>query len=263
MTQFTDLAQTLARKEAWQPADADDLVQEGLIALDRALRKTTPEKPYAFARTVMQRAMQKSLAAYHRGPPPGFWVELGDMLDPVTVENGEQEGLIDFASYFASLERVYGTEARTIAESLLARVEGGENHVRERLGFSKARWGDALVQIRTFTEAWLAGKPVDDLASTEGTGWRGLVEAALDQPNPSPALRAAVAALARAYLAAESIPVPEPKQSGPGPVAQVWAIADQMKNATRRVVVTACIAAGINEHTARTQYQRWRRSHKS
>jgi hypothetical protein len=41
------------------------------------------------------------------------------------------------------------------------------------------------------------------------------------------------------------------------PVKLVHAIADEMKGARRRDVIAACVAKGINRHTAATQYQRW------
>ena len=51
-----------------------------------------------------------------------------------------------------------------------------------------------------------------------------------------------------------------------GPVARVWQISDSMARAARdraeplparRVVVKACVDAGIAPYTARTQYQAW------
>ena len=53
------------------------------------------------------------------------------------------------------------------------------------------------------------------------------------------------------------------KRPGPqaaGPVARVWEIASSMPDAARKDVVAACLAKGINVHTARTQYQRWRQA---
>ena len=46
----------------------------------------------------------------------------------------------------------------------------------------------------------------------------------------------------------------------PGPVAKVWEIASSMPTAARKEVVEACVKKGINVHTARTQYQRWRQA---
>lgn len=42
----------------------------------------------------------------------------------------------------------------------------------------------------------------------------------------------------------------------------VWNMADSMKDARRSDVVKACVAAGIPEGTAKTQYQAWFRASK-
>ena len=42
-----------------------------------------------------------------------------------------------------------------------------------------------------------------------------------------------------------------------GPVARVWQLASSMPKAKRKEVIDACVNAGVNIHTARTQYQRW------
>ncbi len=42
-----------------------------------------------------------------------------------------------------------------------------------------------------------------------------------------------------------------------GPVARVWQLASSMPKAARKEVIDACVNAGVNIHTARTQYQRW------
>ncbi len=42
-----------------------------------------------------------------------------------------------------------------------------------------------------------------------------------------------------------------------GPVARVWQLASSMPRAKRKDVVAACVNAGVNIHTAKTQYQRW------
>ena len=51
-----------------------------------------------------------------------------------------------------------------------------------------------------------------------------------------------------------------PRQQKAGPVERVWEIASSMPDAARKDVVAACVAKGINVHTARTQYQRWRQA---
>ena len=42
-----------------------------------------------------------------------------------------------------------------------------------------------------------------------------------------------------------------------GPVAKVWSIFTKHPKATRKDQLAAAASAGINEYTARTQYQRW------
>ena len=42
-----------------------------------------------------------------------------------------------------------------------------------------------------------------------------------------------------------------------GNCAAVWEIADKMEGARRKEVVAACVAKGIPEGTAKTQYQHW------
>jgi hypothetical protein len=37
----------------------------------------------------------------------------------------------------------------------------------------------------------------------------------------------------------------------------VWEMAESMADARRKDVIAACVAAGINEGTAKTQYQQW------
>lgn len=42
-----------------------------------------------------------------------------------------------------------------------------------------------------------------------------------------------------------------------GVCAKVFAMADKMKGARRKDVIEACVKDGINEATAKTQYQKW------
>lgn len=48
-----------------------------------------------------------------------------------------------------------------------------------------------------------------------------------------------------------------------GPVAKVRRIAQAMAGASRSDIIAACVEAGVNVHTARTQYQRWHATHKA
>lgn len=45
-----------------------------------------------------------------------------------------------------------------------------------------------------------------------------------------------------------------------GATAKVWQIADSMPGADRKAIINACVAAGINESTAGTQYSKWRKA---
>lgn len=42
-----------------------------------------------------------------------------------------------------------------------------------------------------------------------------------------------------------------------GPVSKVRHICETMRGSARKDVIAACVAEGINEGTARTQYQKW------
>lgn len=44
------------------------------------------------------------------------------------------------------------------------------------------------------------------------------------------------------------------------PTKLVWKIADEMPGADRKEVVAACVAAGVNQSTASTQYYRWQKA---
>lgn len=48
-----------------------------------------------------------------------------------------------------------------------------------------------------------------------------------------------------------------------GAVAKAWAIFNKQPKAERKDLITACEKAGINLHTAKTQYQRWLHASKS
>lgn len=130
--QFSSTARNLARRIALQPADEDDLVQEGLFALDRALlRTTTPRHQGAFAVAVMRRAMWRynlqpwvrdsnqtvSLEGTESGLAP--LTEFVDLqLDGVPY-HVQQERQLTEQAYYTGLERAHGPEARRIAENLV------------------------------------------------------------------------------------------------------------------------------------------------
>ena len=49
----------------------------------------------------------------------------------------------------------------------------------------------------------------------------------------------------------------EPSEKRNGNCKRVWDLADEMVDAKRKDVIAACVEAGINLGTARTQYQSW------
>ncbi len=70
--------------------------------------------------------------------------------------------------------------------------------------------------------------------------------------------------------AAPDAPAPASKPRGPrghstifGPCFAVWSMADDMPEAKRGEVITACQKMGVAFYTARTQYQKWSKARKS
>ena len=118
---FIPYAKILARRIAWIPADEDDLVQEGLLALHLALQKTKDIKCIkSFSKTVMSRHMQNYYRPKDRKNPPP--VEL--LPEHYPTENSREEsalGRIDIRRFLRSLEEAEGKIARQAAEMLLTR----------------------------------------------------------------------------------------------------------------------------------------------
>lgn len=50
------------------------------------------------------------------------------------------------------------------------------------------------------------------------------------------------------------------KSDAESPVKVVWRIADEMKGQDRKVIVEACVAAGVNKSTAMTQFYKWQKA---
>lgn len=137
------LAQSLAAKETHRTEDIDDLVQVGLFAYHKAThrKKLTIDKPHAFARTVLQRAMRgyywQQREWQTRGEPNkavgldkvntvGQTLSDSDRLPPMLIvgldgrqADGEQVELLEFDDYFNALERKCGATARLMVENLL------------------------------------------------------------------------------------------------------------------------------------------------
>lgn len=193
LEQFMPLARSLAHKLATQPADQDDLVQEGCLALHRALSSgPVPANPYAFAKTVLFRQMlnhrrrSKDREQAHLPLPAESddGVVMPDqLLGNEVAQNDDAEYL---ETYLRDLEAVCGKSARWAAENLLRpgstvgkfavmdadkrtsealpeqRCRGVEHvkithvQIREALGLPVSQWRPLLSSIRSFTSDWLA-----------------------------------------------------------------------------------------------------------
>lgn len=53
-----------------------------------------------------------------------------------------------------------------------------------------------------------------------------------------------------------------PDSTVDNPTKKVWEICDTMPKASRAEHIAACVAAGVNIHTARTQQSKWAKAHK-
>jgi len=151
VTSFVPLARALAAKVS--PEFVDDLTQEGLIALSRALQRT-PQLSFPLARTILQRAQWRAHMRWHR--------DVSALAGPVE----EQLPVVDQQnSFFDELERCCGPQARRVAENLVepqdpqvvARIKSRctRRQVRLGLGIKRNEWNRLLDQIRAFTYAWV------------------------------------------------------------------------------------------------------------
>lgn len=130
---YFPLARKIARRIAWTPSDEEDLVQEGILALHKALQKTpTPEEPAGFASVVLSRAMREYYPK-RKGDgslPPSFDLlfdspSLNDpdiSLSGLSASAGAIDPLddLDIAEYLADLESRCGRQARWAAQNLIA-----------------------------------------------------------------------------------------------------------------------------------------------
>jgi len=121
--QLNIIAKALARHMAYCPADIDDLVQEALLSAHQAFQRFRPHKPFAFARTVMQR----SILTYYR---KHYWHTTHETLataypshirlDETTTPLNDVEHKITMQQYFDALECGCGGTARLVAENMVA-----------------------------------------------------------------------------------------------------------------------------------------------
>lgn len=179
---FVSLAWTLANKQAF---DQEDCFQEALFALHAALLKTPkPENPFAFARTVIQRAILN-----HATKPSVRRFETADKFGQEHVSWCYQEHSFMEGEFLRFLEKKHGPQARAIAEALLGTQQdrragddrsgkdrrhlGGRitdrrhgerrcgerrtnsiRRVRMKSGLSEWRFQKILDRIRSFTREW-------------------------------------------------------------------------------------------------------------
>ncbi len=172
------LAASLARNLARQPADIDDLMQEGLWSAYRCLARTKdPKKPFALARTVMQRAMityyaggwRRSGARYREHIPLPAGAD--GSHNPVDGWNGA----LDLRQYLHELEQEFGITARQMAENLITprhpvycqllhdkarrtnrTIRPSNKQLRQSLKLTRKQWKNTLRVVRVFTRTWLA-----------------------------------------------------------------------------------------------------------
>ena len=184
---YLSLAQQTAWRIAWLPEHVDDLVQEGLVALLIAARKTKQiDNPGAFAHTVFRRAMQDFYSIHDRKDRMVQPAE--DAAVHVAVINIEplrkvlwQEELHRIDAYFDAVREALGSRAERIARNLhnpdegvrwlaerdarrrQAQVAAGgfarhpgravvkKAHIRQHLHIREDEWPQQLANLRAFT----------------------------------------------------------------------------------------------------------------
>ncbi len=192
MQQTQVLARALAKRMAHQPADVDDLIQEALwVWHRRAQRKPFPTKPFALARTVMQRAMQTYYGgrwcrsgARHQEDLP---FECAPQVSVVQEPGQGWEEKITLDAYFAALEKECGTVARLVAENLIMprdlfycralddvvftrgkrKLRPSQQALRQVLHIPRTDWNALLKRIRAFTALWLTHTVVEGVELPE------------------------------------------------------------------------------------------------
>lgn len=151
VTPFVPLARALAVKVS--PEFVDDLTQEGLVALYRALLRS-PNLSFSLAKTIIQRAQWRAHMRWHR--------DASALAGPVS----RGTAIVDQQnSFFDDLERCCGPQARRVAENLVEPQDPQvvaligrrvtRRQVRLGLGLRRNEWNRLLLQIRTFTQQWM------------------------------------------------------------------------------------------------------------
>lgn len=188
------LAHSIARREAHREDDVDDLVQVGLFALHRALKKEpSVQNAPAFAGTIFVRAMRgyywRTREWQGRGQPDQH-VELDVLSMPFDGPVAPVSPDFFLSDYLTALEAVLGIQARLMVENLMdpsgdcARNILAEVHakqsvrkgrtgahlprgvtkrirltprmVRDALAIAPTAWTARMQEIRDFTKLWLA-----------------------------------------------------------------------------------------------------------
>ena len=184
--QLDVIANALARAHAYCPADVDDLKQEALWGYCQALKRTPhPHSPFAFARTIMQRAM---ITYYHKHR----WHADHETLSAATpaADNDSVDNRLVLGQYLEALESGCGHTARRIAENLITptdpdvcrfiiaemtttqqqlkrtpqgyafkevkQIRISKRQLRQALGVTRSQWTRTLKEVRTFTRSWMA-----------------------------------------------------------------------------------------------------------
>lgn len=180
-----------ARLASGRAHELDDLVQVGLIAYHRDAARLqwrfTGGRPWALARTILQRAMWKHLSRQRRDPVTQAVAHIGadqaaSPVDALAAPAPDDAGLHD---YYDAVERTLGPLARTIAENLVAprgtcadriwaieqrkrrrrkhydphgpRFRLSQELVRQALGIGPREWVRQLAAVRRVTVTWLRG----------------------------------------------------------------------------------------------------------
>lgn len=193
--QFRPLALFLANRIAWNPADVDDLVEEGMAELHRVAPFTDAKKPGAFASTVLSRKMKDHYPQSVRNRPPDFSLsDLPDLPDSSSLEEALLEK-IELATFLEELGLSRGPLSRWVAEQLIfpdhatgktlllelevidalfsnypkaspsfqlksSRV-ANHRQLRDILGVSVPEWFDLLKGVRIFTAEWMESRGYD------------------------------------------------------------------------------------------------------
>ncbi len=183
--QLNVLATSLARKYARVLHEQDDFIQEGLWAYTKATKRTTVKRqkinnPFAFARTVMQRAM----ISYHQHTV--HHPDTEQLYPDTATTHTTIDERLWLEQYLNALESQYGTRLRRVAVNLIeptdkivcayilkesrakqraqrqgASVRGvqqirlSRRQVQEAFGYTTQEWRVVINILQTFTTQWL------------------------------------------------------------------------------------------------------------